>query len=652
MISQETSSDILVIHQNKIVFSSGQGPLTKHSKISATVTQVLTLFSERIMKGEQIHFIRFEKHRMIFLFSQKIKENQLVATVLIPIERSARQVIPAMSIILHMLEEFYKGNIEDAKNSQLDCFYQILSSPENSLIIVPRSPEGILAALIILTAFAHDMQLGVQRIASNLHFVDPNNPIELNEIVRISETNRILSFVPLPGGEDNANILLFGLASPRRQYFSAYPDEQIYDVISRIFGNQSNAAKMRKFIANKDAQEIAQSISLLPQSEDDFVRKEVLLSTVLQPGKDIIVTMTTPVMQKLRNLASTTPITEKVPVIKETPAFKEPPIVKETPVIRETPVAKETLFTKEVPKSTTDLESIPIQSPVKISKEGQQGLKHTDFELDTTLELVAEPDAIPEETQKLVTKPIETIPVRHVDVDSDVLARLDESRRRGFEYRLDSVPLIIDTTPYVINMPETQNLPFQESSITIRLFQERNGHFVIHIYTFLDRLSALRNSLEDLSIRIGGETHLRENHVSLEGPIDKQQLVLRALLWLGIIEYLTQVEIKLQKLPRLFEIPNEGSILIIPPKREYIKEKIPSKFQNFVEELKIRNQIEQEELWTLGKAQNEIISQIMSPLKHGEGVVFIASENNQEMEEIALFLLYVSEICGIGFSRW
>lgn len=646
MLSQETSNDILVIHQNRIVFSSGQGLLTKHSKISATVTQVLTLFSERIMKGEQIHFIRFEKHRMIFLFSQKIKDYQLVAIVLIPIERSARQVIPAMSIVLRMLEEFLKGNIEDAKNSQLDCFYQILSSPKNSLFVVPRSSEGILAALVILTAFAHDMQLGIQRIASNLHFVDPNKPLELQDIIQKSQTNRILSFVPLPGVEDNKNVLLFGMDSPHKFYFSAYPDERIYDVIGRVFGNQSNAAKMREFISNKEAQEIAQSISLLPRSEDDFIRKEILLSTVLQPGRDIIVTMSTPLMQKLRELASTTPVVEKVPVIKKPLVSKGPPVIKKVPAMEKTPILKEPL----VPTVTADLESLPIESPMKVSEEAHPRFQQKEIELDTSLELVAEPDAIPEETQGLITKPIETIPIK--PVDSDVLARLDEIRRNGFEYRFDSIPLIFDTAPYQIDIPETQNLPFQESSITIRLFREMDGHFVIHIYTVLDRLSALRGSLEDLSVRIGGETHLRENHVSLIGPVEKQQMTIKALLWLSIVEYLTQVEMKLQKLSSIFEIPKEGSILIIPPKREYIKEKIPTKFRNFIKEMEIRSRVEQEELWTLGKAQNEIISHLMSPLKHGDGVVFVTSDNNQEMEEIALFLLYVSEICGIGFSRW
>ena len=43
---------------------------------------------------------------------------------------------------------------------------------------------------------------------------------------------------------------------------------------------------------------------------------------------------------------------------------------------------------------------------------------------------------------------------------------------------------------------------------------------------------------------------------------------------------------------------------------------------------------------------------MLTPLVRGEGVVFVASESNQEMEEIALFLLLISELCGIGFSRW
>ncbi len=653
--SQETSSDILVIHQNRIIFSSGQGPLTRHSKISATVTQVLTLFSERIMKGEQIHFIRFEKHRMIFLFSQNIKDDNLVAIVLIPIERSPRQVIPAMSIVLRMLEEFLRGNIEDAQDKQLDCFYQILSSPKNALFVVPRQGDGILAALVILTAFAHDMRLGIQQITTNLHFVDPRNMQELQKVILKSKTQRILSFVPLPIVEENENIVFFGSDLPRRQYFSAHPGERIYDVISRVFGSQSNAAKMRNFIFNEDAKELAQSISLLPESEDDFIRKEILLSTVLQPGKDIVVTMSAPVMQKLRELTPPAPIAREIPVSEETPVTKEAPITEkpifdEIPLVKESKVLRETPAVKEIPTVTADMQLKPkIEVTEAIQPEFQQSMVET----DPTFKLVADPDAIPEETPRVMPEFIESVKAIPVsEVDSDILTRLDEARERGFEYRFDSIPLILDTTPYLSNVPENMNIPCKESTITLRLFQGEDNQLIIHVHTFIDRLSALRDSLEDLSIRIGGEIHLKENHVSLIISNDKQRVVLRALLWLSIVEYLTQVKMRLLEVSELFKIPKEGSILIIPPKRDYIKDKIPSKFRIFIEETEIRNQFEQEDLWTLGISQNELLSHLMAPLKQGDGVVFVASENNQEMEEIALFLLFVSEICGIGFSRW
>ncbi|MFX0014277.1 MAG: hypothetical protein ACFFB2_07285 [Promethearchaeota archaeon] len=634
---EKTSSDILVIHQNKVVFSSGQGPLIKHSKISATVTQVLTLFSERIMKGEQIHFIRFENHRMIFLFSQNVKDDKLASIVLIPIDRSPRQVIPAMSIILRMLEESLKGKFDEARNNHLDCFYQILSSPEKALFVVPRSPDGILAALVILAAFAHDMRLGIQEIVENIHFVDPSNTLLLQKIVQQSINTRILSFISLPNAEENENLLLFGLSSPQRQYFSSYPNERIYDVISRVFGlsspqRQSNATKMRNLIANDDAREIAQSISLLPHSEDNFIRKEILLSTVLQPGKDIVVTLSTPVMRKLRELSLA-------------PNAKKATSPRKIPTLVESPISK------------APVEQLKVTTP-EISEKIRPQPHQPKVEIEPTYELVAEPDAIPKETpgvtpeevHRVIPQPIEPVSIPYAD--SEVIARLDKVRVSGLEYTFDTVPLILDTSPYEINLPETQNLPFQESTITLRLFQGVENQFAIHIYTFQERLSAVRNSLEDLSIKIGGETHLRENHVLLVGPIENQRMVLRALLWLSIVEYLTQVKMKLLNPSNLFNIPNEGSILIIPPKRDYIKEKIPSKFRYFIEEKNIRTRFEQKELWTLGRSQNELLSHLMTPLKEGNGVVFVASDENQEMEEIALFLLYVSDICGIGFSRW
>ncbi|MFX0170364.1 MAG: hypothetical protein ACFE9L_00430 [Candidatus Hodarchaeota archaeon] len=612
MPQNEGSSDIIVIHQNRIIFSSGKGLLTQHSKISAQVTQVLTLFSQRIMGGELIHFIRFANHRMIFLFSQTKKED-LVTIVLIPIERSARQVIPAMNIILRQIEKFLQGNILDAQNRHLDTFYQILSAPDKSFVVVPRTPEGMLCALVILTAFAHDLQYGIERVVSNIHFIDPNNNQELEKITQLSKNRKVLSFVPIPNADENDNILSFGLEAPLRQYFSAFPGEKIYDVIGRVFGDQSNAAKMRRFIANEEAYEIAQSVSLLPYTEDDFIRNEILMTTVLNPGKDVIVTLTTPVMQKLRELSSS-------------------------------------VLVEEVPIEDTELEGLATKLHEETIEEETPIVPYSVSDLDTTIELAAEPDTVPKTAQDLTIKPIE--PTVQTMISQDVLARLNETRRSGFEYRFDSIPLVLDTAPFEIKLSENLSLPFDETEIIISLFSGSDTHFSIHIYTFLDRLPALKDSLEDLSVRIGGESYLREDHVSIEGPIENQRVTVRSLLWLCIVEYLTQVAMKFKKLSNRFEIPKEGSILVIPPNRDFIREKIPSKFRDFVEETEIRQKNEQDAIWTLGKAQDALLSNILTPLKQGGGVVFVTSENNREMEEIALFLIHISEVCGIGFSRW
>ncbi|MHA2343927.1 MAG: hypothetical protein ACXADW_18845, partial [Candidatus Hodarchaeales archaeon] len=291
MDSQTSSNDILVVHQNRIIFRSGKGLLTQHSKISATVTQVLNLFSQKIMGGEQIHFIRFTNHRMIFLLPQEKTDNELVAMVLIPIARNARQIVPTMGIILRLVEEFLKGEILDAQNRHLDIFYQILTSPTDSLYVIPRSTEGILSALVLLAGFAHDMRFSLESIVSRMIFIDPKSSSDISSVVKATNQNRVLSFTPIPGSEDNENLLIFGYESQLKQYFSANSGEKLSDVMSRIFGANSNAAKMNGFINNSDAREIAQSISMFPSSEDDYIRYKILLPTVIQPGKDILVTM-------------------------------------------------------------------------------------------------------------------------------------------------------------------------------------------------------------------------------------------------------------------------------------------------------------------------------------------------------------------------
>ncbi|MHA2111874.1 MAG: hypothetical protein ACW98W_10350, partial [Candidatus Hodarchaeales archaeon] len=123
-----------------------------------------------------------------------------------------------------------------------------------------------------------------------------------------------------------------------------------------------------------------------------------------------------------------------------------------------------------------------------------------------------------------------------------------------------------------------------------------------------------------------------ERYVSIEALMDRQHIALRGILWLSVVEYLTQVEMNIKTLSKRFNIPNEGSILIVPPKRDFIQAKIPSKFTTFINEKEIREANETEALWTLGKTLDMILALMMKPLSQGDGVAFIASDSNQEMD--------------------
>jgi hypothetical protein len=610
MDSQTSSNDILVVHQNRIIFRSGKGLLTQHSKISATVTQVLNLFSQKIMGGEQIHFIRFTNHRMIFLLPQEKTDNELVALVLIPIARNARQIVPTMGIILRLVEQFLKGEILDAQNRHLDLFYQILTSPTTSLYVIPRSTEGILSALVLLAGFAHDMRFSLESIVSRMIFIDPDSSSDISSVIEASNQNRVLSFTPIPGSEDNENLLIFGSESQLKQYFSANSGEKLSDVMSRIFGANSNAAKMNGFINNSDAREIAQSISMFPSREDDYIRYKILLPTVIQPGKDILVTMSAPVMHKMREL---------------------------------TPKKTKTVL--------PDLQSLVVEKTEL--KAGKTEISVPRVEVGgvvPSIELSAEPDAIPT-PHHVVTEKV--APVRPIGgISPDLISELQKTRQEGVQYVFEDIPIVLDLAPLSLSLSPKHPVPTNDLDITISLFQGEDNHFVIHVYTHPARLDSLKDSLEDLSARIEGKVEKHERYVSVEALMDRQKIALRGILWLSVVEYLTQVEMNIKTLSKRFNIPNEGSILIVPPKRDFIQGKIPSKFTTFINEKEIREANETEALWTLGKTLDMILALMMKPLSQGDGVAFIASDSNQEMEEIALFLLFISEICGIGFSRW
>ncbi len=300
---RDPPSDILIINQEKVLFSSGMGKLTKKPKISATLANFLTQYSKKIMEHEHVRFIRFENHRMIFLTSQKPDFPSLVAVVLVPLEASAKRVIPGMKIILDLIEEFLEGKIVDVKLDQLDCFNRVINFPSQSLFLFPKTAEGIRSALVLLAGFAHDLHVNLERITARMFFVNDQDYLTIEKIIEIDNLG-ILSFFPLPDHLKTPpnKFCEIGHNPPLRQFFSAFQKEKPFHTLARIFGSQSNASKMKSFMDNNEAFEVAQSIAMLDKVYDVFVRKEILLGTILNPGQDVVATLSTYLVTKMKKI--------------------------------------------------------------------------------------------------------------------------------------------------------------------------------------------------------------------------------------------------------------------------------------------------------------------------------------------------------------
>ena len=301
---KDPPSDILIVNKDKVLFKSGVGKLTRRPKISVTLVNFLTLFSREIMKGEQHRFIRFDNHRMIFLPSQKPEFPGLTAVVLTPIDISPNSVIPAMKMVLNLVEEFLEGSIKDTNISHLDCFNRVMNFPSQSLFLLPKTTEGIRSALVLLAGFAYDIETDIERIPARMVFVNEHDYLSIEKIIDIDNLG-VLSFFPLPSYLMNPpnKFCEIGGKSPLRTFFSALPEEKPFQTLGRIFGPNTYAHKVSKLIDTDDAVEIAESVAKLDKIYDVYVRNNIIFSTIMNPGQDILATLSRHLLTKMNEIA-------------------------------------------------------------------------------------------------------------------------------------------------------------------------------------------------------------------------------------------------------------------------------------------------------------------------------------------------------------
>jgi putative ABC transport system ATP-binding protein len=301
---KDPPSDILIVNKDKVLFKSGVGKLTRRPNISATLVYYLTLFSQKIMKGEQHHFIRFDNHRMIFLPSQKPEFPALASVVLTPLDISPNRVIPTMKMVLALVEDFLEGSIKDTNIAHLDCFNRVINFPSQSIFLLPKTTEGIRSALVLLAGFAYDLNADIELIPSRMIFVMEHDYLSIEKIIDIPNLGVFL-FLPLPAYLLNPpnKFCEIGEKTSHRTFFSAIGEEKSFQTLGRIFGPNSYAHKVSKLIDTNEAVEIAESIADLDKIYDVYVRNDILFATILNPGKDILATLSRHLLIKMKEIA-------------------------------------------------------------------------------------------------------------------------------------------------------------------------------------------------------------------------------------------------------------------------------------------------------------------------------------------------------------
>ncbi|MFX1517732.1 MAG: ABC transporter ATP-binding protein, partial [Promethearchaeota archaeon] len=211
-----------------------------------------------------------------------------------------------MKIILNLMEEYLQGKIYDAKLPELDCFNRVFYFPSQALFLLPKTAEGVRSALVLLACFAHDFRIkNLEKITSRMFFVVQDDYLSLENIIEKVHNLGVLSFFPLPSHLKNPpnKFCEIGHKSSVRQFFSARKDEKPFQTFARLVGGNSNAFKMKSFIENDEALEIMQSIASLDKVYDVYVRNEILQTTVMNPGRDIITTLSSPLLKKMMEIA-------------------------------------------------------------------------------------------------------------------------------------------------------------------------------------------------------------------------------------------------------------------------------------------------------------------------------------------------------------
>lgn len=631
-----------------IIFTAGEGILTKSKKIIASLTQALILFSDKVV-NQEISFIRFQNHRMVF-----IHEQDLFGVKLVPKDQLTKQFVPSIKIILNIQHQLRNldSDIKEKADHTVRSLYNLLSQPEKNIYLFPESIEGHLALLTMMAALNYDLSINLESIKQNFVILKEETLSSLNDL-ELEKYKGIISF-GLKATEvlkDRSNLEVVQIDLNESVFNAVFPNNKsFHKLLSQIIGTESSAYIISQIINREQSiNEVALSLVKLPEPT---MAIEIAIEAISNFSKEqrLAKPLYRIIIKKLKDV-------EGVMDLDILPAPDQPKVEQPAPyqAISSEPISSEpnpleNLKTDEPeylhpemtpPKPTTSIQEEPV-SPQQVPAPTQSGFSTSELsslanEFTSKLEdlsksEIIEPEANQSSLQGEAPEKVPTADISSLKIDKNHIL-MDK-----FNIYFDFAPFRLGVKPESITYrPSIQIVRINNdtSQVVVRISPNKHNWF-------LDILKTLKETVE---LEYEGE----EGIIEITTTNDNLNDVFRVAIWSAIIEITYAIENGERELPDIFNITNKSNICVILNLTPERKKQLPSQIQTIVEEEKL---LQGSDVEDLVKSFDITLTAISDSLKTKKGVGFVLRKNSNELPLVLEFILTLSEISGIGWSRW
>ncbi len=630
-----------------IIFTAGEGILTKSKKIIASLTQALILFSDKVV-DQEINFIRFQNHRMVF-----IHEQDLYGVKLVPKDQLTKNFVPSIKIILNIQNQLRKldSNIKELADEPVRKLYNLLTKPEQNLYIFPESIEGYLGLLTMMAALNYDLSINLESIKENFIILKEESLSTLKEL-ELSKYNGLFSFGFNVNSviDSNQSIEIIQMDLKDSIFNVIFPNNKsLHKLLSQIIGTESSAYIISQIINREQSiNEVALSLVKLPETT---MAVAIAIEAITNFSKEqrLAKPLYRIIIKKLKDLEGA--IDETILPSQEQPKPEisisnepEPQRPLEPTAVPESFQSKGSEF--EVPKKEENPALQNISSQEKTSPEPQthtqSGFSSSELtslanEFTSKLENLTKSEAEEPSFNQVSIQENKNVEAQSFDTDS---LKIDKNHMfmENFKIYFDLAPFRLGLKPESINYrPSIQivRVSNETSKIIVRLSPNKHDWF-------LDILKTLSETIELEYQGDKGVFEITTNNNNLNN-------VFRISIWSAIIEMTYAIQNGERELPDIFNITNKSNLCIIldlPPER---RKQLPSQIEDIVEEEKLLQGSGVEDLI---KSLDKTLVTLSNALKSKKGVGFVLRKDSNELPLVLEWVLTLSEISGIGWSRW